>query len=143
MSEIDRYTIEDLVARTGFSRRTIRFYVQEGLLEPPAGRGRGGFYYDSHLARLELIKSLQAQGLKLSAIRERLVQGVEGATAVLQASPQEPLAPPVRETWAGFDVAPGLELWIRRDMEERLGGRLTDIIRTLKTTLLEEEEHGK
>ncbi|MCK4823506.1 MerR family transcriptional regulator, partial [bacterium] len=30
-------------------RRTIRYYIQEGLLEPPAGRGRGGFYYDSHL----------------------------------------------------------------------------------------------
>jgi len=45
----ERYTIDQLCERTGFTRRTIHFYVNEGLIDPPAGRGRGGFYNDSQL----------------------------------------------------------------------------------------------
>ena len=66
--ETKQYTIEDLCELTGFSRRTIRYYVQEGLIDPPAGRGRGGFYFDSHLDKLRKIKTLQDKGLRLSAI---------------------------------------------------------------------------
>ena len=67
-----RYTIQELSELTGFSRRTIRYYIQEGLLEPPAGRGRGGFYYDSHLKKLSKIRQLQNQGLKLGSIAQIL-----------------------------------------------------------------------
>jgi len=67
-----RYTIQELSELTGFSRRTIRYYIQEGLLEPPAGRGRGGFYYDSHLKKLSKIRQFQNQGLKLDSISQIL-----------------------------------------------------------------------
>ncbi len=32
-----KYTIDDLSELAGFSRRTIRFYVEEGIIGPPAG----------------------------------------------------------------------------------------------------------
>jgi hypothetical protein len=44
-------------------------------LDPPAGRGRGGFYYDSHLQRLLEIKALQNRGLRLAAIQEMFKKG--------------------------------------------------------------------
>ena len=62
------HTIDQLSERTGFPVRTIRYYVQEGLVDPPAGRGRGGYYYDSHLQRLLEIKALQDRGLKLAGL---------------------------------------------------------------------------
>ena len=67
-----RYLIQELSELTGYSRRTIRYYIQEGLLEPPAGRGRGGFYYDSHLNTLSKIRQLQNQGLQLASIAQIL-----------------------------------------------------------------------
>ena len=53
------YTIDELSDMTGYSRRTIRYYVQQGLIGAPAGRGRGGFYYDSHLQKLKEIRALR------------------------------------------------------------------------------------
>ncbi len=38
--ETKKYTIEELCDLTGYSRRTIRYYVQSGIIDPPAGRGR-------------------------------------------------------------------------------------------------------
>ena len=36
-----KFSIEDLVRLTGLTRRTIRFYVQKGLLKGPEGEKRG------------------------------------------------------------------------------------------------------
>jgi DNA-binding transcriptional MerR regulator len=69
MDNDPRYTIDDLVELTGCSRRTIRFYVEKGLLEPPAGRGRGGFYSEDHLARLRAIVAAREEGRSLAAIQ--------------------------------------------------------------------------
>ena len=92
-----QYTIQELSELTGFSRRTIRYYIQEGLLEPPAGRGRGGYYYDSHLNALSKIRRLQNQGLRLSAISTILKEAV---TETL-----EKVIVPSRDTaWYGDDV---------------------------------------
>ncbi len=55
-----RYTIGELAALTGVSRRTVRFYVQRGLIPPPLGAGRGSFYTDEHLGLIRGIRSRQA-----------------------------------------------------------------------------------
>lgn len=69
MKEENRYTIDDLVALTGMSRRTIRFYVERGLLEPPAGRGKGAFYSERHLMRLQEIQRARQEGRSLASLR--------------------------------------------------------------------------
>jgi len=69
--EGDRYTIDELTGLTGATRRTIRFYVERGLLAPPAGRGRGGFYGADHLARLQQILAERAQGKPLSRLGDQ------------------------------------------------------------------------
>ncbi|MEI6874164.1 MAG: helix-turn-helix domain-containing protein [Spirochaetota bacterium] len=71
MDNEGRYTIDELVDLTGLQRRTIRFYVEKGLLEPPAGRGRGGFYDAEHLARLREIVQAREEGRSLASIRGR------------------------------------------------------------------------
>ena len=65
------YTIQELTDETGFTRRTVHFYTQQGILPPPAGAGLGARYGEAHLLRLRLVPVLRRQGLRLDAIRER------------------------------------------------------------------------
>lgn len=54
-------------------RRTIRWYTTIGLLDRPASqRGRTALYGHRHLLQLVAIKRMQAVGLSLTAIQERL-----------------------------------------------------------------------
>jgi DNA-binding transcriptional MerR regulator len=63
-------TIDELARRTGMTVRNIRAHQSRGLLPPPTVRGRTGYYGPAHLARIELIQEMQAQGFNLRAIRK-------------------------------------------------------------------------
>lgn len=65
-------TIEELAERVAVPVRTIRFYITEGLLPGPGGRGKAAVYGEEHLLRLQLIRRLVDQHLPLKEIRERL-----------------------------------------------------------------------
>ncbi|MBV7295679.1 MerR family transcriptional regulator [Corynebacterium sp. TAE3-ERU12] len=60
--------LAELEARSGCTARTIRFYTTRGLLPAPRRLGRVAVYGPGHLARLELIRTLQSTGLSLQAI---------------------------------------------------------------------------
>ena len=68
------FTISDLEERTGLNRRTIHFYVKEGIIKPPSGLGGAARYKEEHLLRLLLIREFQKSHLKLSGVREALDQ---------------------------------------------------------------------
>lgn len=67
----DTFDIQKLVAVSGVPRRTIYFYVQQGLLPPPQGAGLAAYYTENHLVRLRLIPILRQEGLRLDDIREK------------------------------------------------------------------------
>ncbi|MCL6441264.1 MerR family transcriptional regulator [Thermoleophilum album] len=77
--ERSELTIDELARRTGMTVRNIRAYQSRGLLPPPEVRGRTGYYGPDHVARIELIKELQADGFKLDHIR-RLLDGARGSS---------------------------------------------------------------
>src|SRR3954452_434829 len=60
--------------------RNIRAHQSRGLLPPPEVVGRTGYYGDDHIARIELIREMQTEGLNLEAIR-RLVRDVGNSSA--------------------------------------------------------------
>ncbi|HVU31251.1 MAG TPA: MerR family transcriptional regulator, partial [Sphingomicrobium sp.] len=72
-------TVEQLAFETGMSVRNIRNHQSRGLLPPPEVRARIGYYGRRHVERLRLIQEMQAEGLKLSAIK-RLI-GEYGSNA--------------------------------------------------------------
>ncbi|MFL5895407.1 MAG: MerR family transcriptional regulator [Thermoleophilaceae bacterium] len=74
----DRLTIDELARRTGMTVRNIRAHQSRGLLPPPEIDGRTGYYSDDHVARLELIAEMQADGFNLAAIK-RLLDNSAGA----------------------------------------------------------------
>ncbi len=72
MAKADQLTIDQLAQRTGMTVRNLRAHQSRGLLPPPEVRGRTGFYGSDHVARVELVKELQADGYNLELIRRML-----------------------------------------------------------------------
>ena len=72
-------TIDELARETGMTVRNIRAHQSRGLLPPPEVRARTGYYGPEHVARIELIKELQAEGFNLEAIR-RLLENAGGSS---------------------------------------------------------------
>lgn len=69
-----RYTIEDLERLTGYTGRTIRYYIARGLLQPAYGRGPTATYDRDHLQRLQYIDLLKRERLSLDQIHEHLME---------------------------------------------------------------------
>jgi len=78
----DTLTIAELADRSGMTVRNIRSYQSRGLLHPPDIRGRVAHYNGAHLARLQLIASLQREGFTLAAIK-RLVESPGDYSAIV------------------------------------------------------------
>ena len=133
------YKLEDLAREAGVAARTVRYYVQRGLLPPPEFRGRDTTYGVEHLLRLRAVKRLQEAHLPLDEIQARLegashaeLEKLAGAEVTI-AVPLPPVevegshpyrSPPRRrppdpgpegETWRRLELAPGVELHVRAD----------------------------
>ncbi len=65
----ERYRVEELAATTDIGVDTIRYYQAQGLLEAPTRDGRIAWYHRGHIARLNEIRDLSAQGFSLAQIR--------------------------------------------------------------------------
>jgi DNA-binding transcriptional MerR regulator len=72
MPDDDRYSLTELADLAGVTPRTVRYYLAQGLLPAVGQTGPGSKYDDGHLARLRLIRRLQAEHLPLAEIRRRL-----------------------------------------------------------------------
>lgn len=65
-------TIEELAEQVGIPVRTVRYYITEGLLPGPEGRGKATIYSAEHLQRLRLIRLLSNQRRPLAEIQQLL-----------------------------------------------------------------------
>jgi DNA-binding transcriptional MerR regulator len=73
MSDDERaLTINELADEAGVTRRTVHYYLAQGLLPTSGGEGRNARYGQKHLDRLRLIRELQREHLPLAEIRQRL-----------------------------------------------------------------------
>jgi DNA-binding transcriptional MerR regulator len=72
VDDVEWRTIDELARLSGVTVRNIRAYQARGLLPPPRVRARTGYYGPAHEARLELIRELGDQGVKLDTIKKLL-----------------------------------------------------------------------
>jgi DNA-binding transcriptional MerR regulator len=85
----DRHlSLDELCILAELPRRTVRYYIQMGLVDRPIGETRAAYYTDKHLQQLLTIRKWTDGGLSLDRIRELL----EGA---------DPAVPPPRPRKAG------------------------------------------
>ena len=129
MKENERYGIEELATLGGVTRRTVRYYVQEGLIPAPLGVGRGRHYGPEHLGRLQAVKALQEGGLSLEEVRRELARGPgrgRGRTRSSAGRPDPvPLVP--RSAWTRVEIVPGLELHVSGRRRLPPPGRLREL----------------
>ncbi len=104
MNEEVHHSIDDLCRLTGLTRRTVRFYVQKGLLDRPEGEKRGAWYTPHHVEQLLLIRKWTGAGLSLEAIGDLLA----GKNSNLP--PVKPLLPGTVEVRSHLVVADGIEI---------------------------------
>ena len=79
MADSERlFTLNELCVLADLPVRTLRYYVQNGLVDRPDGETRAARYATRHLEQLLLIKKWTSAGVSLERVRE-LLQGAEPA----------------------------------------------------------------
>lgn len=103
--DVKTFPLQELCLLTDYSKRTVRYYIQLGLVSRPEGDGRGAKYTEEHLNQLLRIKKLTEAGVSLERIREILM----GAESPVPPRQQKPGTVEVR---SHIYVAPGIEIQV-------------------------------
>ncbi|MBI2395247.1 MAG: MerR family transcriptional regulator [Deltaproteobacteria bacterium] len=135
--------LDELAERAGVSARTVRYYIQRGVLPAPEFRGPDTAYDERHLFALRAIRRLQEAYWPLDAIASTLAHKsvddlrdiAEGELPVLPAPKAEEVGPP-KGTGAGSSIsrepsaprvrgqrillARGVELWVEEGADHAL-----------------------
>ena len=98
------FTIDEIATLAELPRRTIRYYIQSGLLDRPQGTGKGAYYTQHHVEQLLVIRKWQLAGLSLERIGEVLKQPTTGLL------PPTPRRAGTVEVWSHLVVADGVEV---------------------------------
>lgn len=118
--------LAELAKQSGVSARTVRYYVQRGLLPAPEFHGPDTTYNETHLDRLKAIRKLQERFLPLDAIEAELARASAEEIRKLGEDvrkPHEATRPPSRERveprapieavpWVRWEIVPGLEIHV-------------------------------
>ena len=94
------------------SKRTVRFYIQQALVDRPEGQRRGAYYTDNHLRQLSQVKEWQQSGFSLERIRSLQEQGLTPGETL-------PSAEPARgsiSVWSRIHMSQGIELHINPEL---------------------------
>ena len=72
LSDDTKFILDDLCTLSDISKRTVRYYMQIGLVDGPIGSTKAAHYLHSHLDQLLTVKKLSEAGVSLDRIREVL-----------------------------------------------------------------------
>ena len=138
-------------ARANPSPRAIRFYVANGLLDHPEGKGTAATYHYRHLLQLLAIKIRQREGQTLDIIKgeladlqgDQLEKRVAGSLAPALSSGAA-LPSEVEEersaNWRRLVVADGIEVHVREDSPAARESTLLDIREAVRAALGRDSE---
>ncbi|MBT3723063.1 MAG: MerR family transcriptional regulator [Gammaproteobacteria bacterium] len=132
----DQFNINQLSELTGFSVRSIRYYVQQGLLDKPEGIKRNAFYQRQHLEQLMLIKKGQDAGYSLERI-DQMIRHPE----TFKPTPEQKTGTLSVKTH--IQLAQGVELVISPDQAGILADQLRDFAKQCIESIqnLKEKNH--
>ena len=125
-----RYSADELSALSGTPRRTIRYYIQMGLVDRPIGETRAAHYTWKHLGQLLRIRSFIEAGLSLERIGQILA--ADGAPPSI---PLPPPAPGSVVVQSHIHLAPGVQLVVDPAQAGLSGEALRRLVRTVIESL--------
>ena len=100
------FSLNELCTLVDLPLRTVRYYIQQGLVSRPVGEKKGAKYGSQHLDQLLTIKKWQAAGLSLERIRELV------AVPAHESIPVKSRWPGMVEVWSHLHVADGVEIHV-------------------------------
>lgn len=105
MTDPRTFTLDELCTLSDTPRRTVRYYIQLGLVDRPIGETRAAHYLGRHLEQLLKIRQFTDAGVSLERIREVLA----GQTPPVPPRQRRPGSVQVR---SHLFIADGVELQI-------------------------------
>lgn len=158
------WKLAELAEAAGVSPRTVRYYVQRGLIPAPPFKGPDTVYGEEHLLRLKAIRVLQARFLPLDAIQvelQRLSADELRSLASAEVTPTPPTygpstpgvivvapapaapvvgsRPAVMARYQRWELAPGLELHVSEGADAKVRA-LAERVRALIEEFQEREQ---
>ena len=125
-NEAKKFTIDEICALVEMNKRTVRYYIQKGLVDRPEGVGKGAFYSHTHLSQLLAIRKWKIAGLSLDRIQDILAGEKDGGDD-RPVPPPLPMKPGSVEVWSHMHIGDGIELHI----EPGRAGLSPEQVRTL------------
>jgi DNA-binding transcriptional MerR regulator len=98
-------SLDDLCALVDLPKRTVRYYIQLGLVDRPDGETRAARYGPRHVEQLLTVRKWTEAGVSLERIRELLAGDAPPV-------PPRPRGAGSVEVWSHLVVADGVELMV-------------------------------
>jgi len=138
----NNYSIHDLINLSGIPRRTIHFYLQQGLLPPPEGNGPAARYGPRHLLQLRLIPWLRENGNRLDEIRNIFNRSTgEDFIELENRMNVSPLNAPAERfsssRCAVYTFAPGVELLVHEDISHSIRKQVDELLHVARQLFLQ------
>ena len=128
-----RYTLNELSALVDINARTIRFYIQQGVVDKPHGLNKGAYYTQEHLQQLLTVKKYKEAGVSLERIAQ-IIHEEEGGQVI-----DYHIKPGKIEVVSRIHLMDGVELTINPERSgltqqdiRQLSRGILEIIETLK-----------
>ncbi len=124
------FSLDDLCTLTDLPKRTVRYYMQMGLVDRPIGETRAAHYLTAHLDQLLKVKQLTDAGISL----ERIAEIQNGEELPVPAKPKKPGDIQVK---SHVHVAPGIELQISPEEADMSPEQIRALVKAVMKTIQE------
>ena len=128
-----KLSIDEVSSLTSVPPRTIRYYIQKGLVDRPVGQRKAAHYTREHVRQLLEIERWKASGVSLDAIRA-IMSGDQVAPGI----PEHTRRPGEIKFCSKVWLAPGLELHLdpselklNNEQLRRLAGKIADLVSSM------------
>ena len=124
------FSLDELCTLTDLPKRTVRYYMQMGLVDRPIGETRAAHYLSAHLDQLLKVKQLSDAGVSLERIAE------------IQTREELPLPTKARkpgdiQVKSHVHVAPGIELQISPEEADMSPEQIRALVKAVMKTIQE------
>ena len=124
------FSLDELCTLTDLPKRTVRYYMQMGLVDRPIGETRAAHYLTAHLDQLLKVKQLTDAGISL----ERIAEIQNGEELQIPAKPRKPGDIQVK---SHIHVAPGIELQISPEEADMSPEQIRALVKAVMKTIQE------